>query len=255
MFRNGAISELDLIDEWRSQVVGAVDFISSVNDIRLLQLPVNQPTSIFQRCLQSLTPCERRRTDRYRNPTRRQAFIIGRGTLRMLLGILLGVPPREVPLSTSASGKPQLLEPAASPIRFNVSHSRRWIVLGLSSLGEIGVDIEEYDPAVDGALIARNYFQPLEQETCSQTAKANRQAVFYRIWTCKEAAWKLIGQESELKWNDIQVEIENNLRSSLRLITQTDKILGNPRSKWTGFSWTLPTSVVSLVTSVNCDLH
>src|SRR5690242_20149697 len=106
MFTNGAILDLDLIGEWRSEIGGLFDFRSPATDLRLLQLPIDQTPDIFRQCRQRLPPNELRQADRFRSALRSQAFVLGRGTVRMILGKLLGVPPIEVPLFIGQSGKP-----------------------------------------------------------------------------------------------------------------------------------------------------
>jgi len=68
-----------------------------------------------------LTPEERARAARFRQPTDRRRFVVGRASLRYLLGQQLGQAPAQITLVLNAFGKPQL--PAPAPLHFNIAHS------------------------------------------------------------------------------------------------------------------------------------
>ena len=73
----------------------------------------------------ALSADERTRADEFRIEDARTRFVVTRGTLRILLGRYLNLPPNEVAFEFESYMKPRLarLKAAAVDLRFNVSHS------------------------------------------------------------------------------------------------------------------------------------
>lgn len=75
-------------------------------------------------------------------------------------------------------------------IDFNISHSNDWIVCAISSIGKIGIDIEEILP-ID-INIAKEFLSNDEwKHLCNYHGK--KVELFYKYWTLKEAFFKAIG--------------------------------------------------------------
>jgi 4'-phosphopantetheinyl transferase len=72
---------------------------------------------------------------------------------------------------------------------FNISHSGNMVIVGFDEDDEVGVDIEEIKE-IDVASMA-SYFHPDEIDYLNENA--NDKAVFYEIWTRKEAFLKASG--------------------------------------------------------------
>lgn len=68
--------------------------------------------------------------------------VTSRGILRLLLGSLLRMPASAVPIGYGTHGKPHLIGPHMNALKFNCSHSGEWVLIALSTGGEVGVDVE-----------------------------------------------------------------------------------------------------------------
>jgi len=124
----------------------------------------------------------------------RRLFITTRGVLRLLLGRYLERNPRHIGLRKDASGKPFLSFPADSGLQFSVSHSGDFGLLGFALNRRIGVDVERHLPDFPWSQVAQSWFAPEETALLSTAAPARRMALFYSIWTLKEAYAKALGQ-------------------------------------------------------------
>jgi 4'-phosphopantetheinyl transferase len=58
---------------------------------------------------------------------------------------------------------------------------------------EVGVDIEEIDPALDFERLAGQFFTPGENDLLRGVLPGRRRRAFYRMWTRKEAWLKGMG--------------------------------------------------------------
>lgn len=122
--------------------------------------------------------------------------IVARALVRTELAAALGVTPSSLVFVAGRHGKPALLDPPR-PLAFNLSHSGEWVVLawhtGRDAL-PLGVDVEQrFNGRRDVMRLARRYFSRPEQLSLEALAGAAREALFYRLWTLKEAWVKAHG--------------------------------------------------------------
>jgi 4'-phosphopantetheinyl transferase len=144
-----------------------------------------------------LDPAERARASCFQFEHHRRRFAEARGLLRTLLGRELGLSPAHVRFETNAFGKPRLASDvchAASHLRFNVSHSHEMVLIALAWDREVGIDVEHVRPMPDALELAARYFAPAEQHALERAAPAQRDHVFFAIWTRKEAFIKACGE-------------------------------------------------------------
>jgi 4'-phosphopantetheinyl transferase len=96
----------------------------------------------------------------------------------------------EVEYTYGEKGKPALKDRSLS---FNLSHSEEY-VFGVFADEEVGTDIQYCKPGNHDRMVSR-YFSEAEQhalEGCLDVAQ--KDALFYKIWTRKEAYGKLTGK-------------------------------------------------------------
>ncbi|MFO0878583.1 MAG: 4'-phosphopantetheinyl transferase superfamily protein [Gemmataceae bacterium] len=137
-----------------------------------------------------LSQDERDRACRYLHQPSRQQFIAARAFLRLILGRYLGVEPSRVMFQHSNTGKPIL---CGGGIHFNISHSHQLALIGITRLGEIGVDVEHVRSVTTFLDMAERYFTPGESAALKRLPPGAREQAFYHIWTRKEAFLKAIG--------------------------------------------------------------
>jgi 4'-phosphopantetheinyl transferase len=137
-----------------------------------------------------LSPDERLRSARYLIPEVKRRFIVGRATLRMLLGRYLGVDAPGVELEYGRAGKPRLRASLGSDLTFNLAHSHQHAALAFCRKTEIGIDIERVDPSIDTTAIVSTMFPASERERHRALPEADKRLAFYLAWTRREAYLK-----------------------------------------------------------------
>lgn len=162
-------------------------------------------------CLALLGPDERARAERFKVERPRRQFVITRGALRRLLADRLGRPAAALAFGAGPHGKPFLIaDGEPSGLHFNVSHSagRGLVAIGAAA---VGVDIECLERNADFDLVARGVFTAVEQTALGARAGAERVALFFRLWTVKEALIKARG--SGFAYPPARFEVPEPLRA------------------------------------------
>jgi len=156
-----------------------------------------------------LTPDEIACANRIRSPVQRKTWISCHVTLRIMLANLLGLNPADVEISKNRFGRPYL---ANSTLFFSLSHTNSSFLLGFSSLGKIGVDIEELSGVEDLDELIEYAFSEEEAAFCKNGNLHDR---FLEIWTRKEAFLKAtgVGLVNELKSVNVAGKLNNHLYS------------------------------------------
>jgi len=195
------------------------DLTLSPDDVHVWRIELDQPESTLEDFTASLSSDELARAERFYFPEHRQRFIAGRGILRAILGSYLGIAPGEVEFDYQPRGKPVLAEKfAKSGLAFNLSHSQGLGLCGVSDR-QIGVDLEYMRSIDDVEALANRFFLPREYELVRSLPPDQKQQVFFRYWTCKEAYLKATGEGiAQLE----QAEIYLTLTEPAKLQTSTD---------------------------------
>jgi 4'-phosphopantetheinyl transferase len=134
-----------------------------------------------------LTPEEQARAERFKFPKPREQFLRSRAMLRSVLMQELGDVPFEI--VANAYGKPEL---AGRELHFNVSHSETDLVIAVADV-PVGIDVETIREMPNAIQLVERYFHPTEQAQYFALPEHEKQAAFFRTWTCKEAVLKGIG--------------------------------------------------------------
>jgi 4'-phosphopantetheinyl transferase len=139
---------------------------------------------------------ERARLDKFKLPQAAAQFLQTRARLRRWLGERLNLPPESLRFELSERGKPRLMgEYSTTGLEFSVSHSGDWGIMALSTTGPVGIDIERHDTTRDFDALARRFFSTEEADALRATPhEAERIALFYALWTAKEALAKATGE-------------------------------------------------------------
>jgi 4'-phosphopantetheinyl transferase len=137
---------------------------------------------------------EARRANMYRRELDRRRYIVAHGTLRELLGEYTSQTPRDVSFGCTAMGKPFLVHGRGEHcLRFTLSHSGEWAVVGLALLTEVGIDIEQIEPSVSLQAVAEQFFSRSEIEALRDAPSEQRAGFFFTAWARKEAYVKARG--------------------------------------------------------------
>lgn len=151
-----------------------------------LHLVDAQPgADLAQRLLGWLTPAERARIDRLRQPDDRVRSLVARAAARALVARDLGVDPVQVELTTEAHGKPCVRD--RPDVQFSIAHSGACVAVALADV-PVGVDLEVERDMPDAVHLAQTWFTPAEAARI-----AARPQDFLPLWTTKEAVLKTTG--------------------------------------------------------------
>lgn len=167
--------------------------------------------------LQTLSPDEVKRAQRFRFETHRSHFIAARGILRQLLGSYLNKTPQELVFEYNDHGKPFLPN---TTLQFNVSHSHDIAVYAFTNNYPIGIDIEQVRNTYEDA-VAKRYFSSQEYADLSQLPESERALTFYKIWSRKEAIIKALGIGLSFPLSSFSV----NIHVDTEEITLSDALL------------------------------
>ncbi|MFD0885749.1 4'-phosphopantetheinyl transferase family protein, partial [Streptosporangium algeriense] len=105
---------------------------------------------------------------------------------------LLGLPPRRVPLTEDARGRPALRGDRPR-YDFNLSHSGNRLALSVARGLRVGIDVERVTERDGVAVIARRYFGDRERQRLDRSSDRSYLERWYRIWTTREAHAKARG--------------------------------------------------------------
>ncbi len=140
-----------------------------------------------------------------KNPSRRRQFIISRAILRRLLAKYLHTDSQTLEFCKNQYGKPSLnreslternseFENRYRQCEFNLSHSNQFALLGISTIGKLGIDIQHHRRRLNVCKFARRFFTSVESQLIDSLPDDKKQQVFFQLWTRKEAVLKSLGQ-------------------------------------------------------------
>lgn len=154
-----------------------------------------------------LTAClsaeERAQAERFRFEKDAVHWRACRAALRVVLGLVLGIPPEEVAFEFGEFGKPSL-SPKQGDLHFNLSHCQDLALIALCRDGAAGVDIEPADRATSLVGCEDAFCHPDELAGLPVDEKP-RAARLMEIWTRKEALLKALGTGFSLAASSVSV--------------------------------------------------
>ena len=152
----------------------------------------------YKTLIKCLSKNDQARKKSYIDDNKGVRFALARGVLRNVLAHYLGVEAAEIKLEVNNHGKPGLLlskSLSSMPdIRFSLSRSGDYLLVGVTLHRAIGVDIEYTRTTLDINAIIRHFFLPQEIEFLQGLDENFKQEMFYRLWARKEALIKADGR-------------------------------------------------------------
>ncbi|MET8629329.1 4'-phosphopantetheinyl transferase superfamily protein [Kitasatospora sp. NPDC004669] len=137
---------------------------------------------------------------RFDNPILRRRFAAARALLKTAAAFVLRVPPESLELSYSPSGRPYLR--GFDQLDMSLSHTEDLLLVGLTTRGLIGVDVERADRMLWGPGLGHQVCTPHELRQLSALAEHERNQSLVRLWTLKEAYTKAIGQGMQFRFTE-----------------------------------------------------
>jgi len=138
-----------------------------------------------------LTATEREHVAQLVTKTLRTRSLIAKAATRLLLGHYLGLAPKKVPLVRKDLTKPTLSSPFNN-YQFNLAHSDSYFAFVITLKSSIGIDIEGMHSKTDYLALSARFFHPEEHQTLLRSVAP--EALFFRLWTQKEAWVKMNGR-------------------------------------------------------------
>lgn len=178
----------------------------ALDDLRLWRVKLDVDAKAEAAFRAILSADELARVERLTGPQARRRFVVARGTLRKLLGSLLGERPAAIPIEDGLSGKPRLAG-ARQGLHFNVSHSGELALICVTAGEPVGVDLEAVRPVPSAAEIARRRFAPAEASFVNEGQPADLDRRFLLCWTRKEAVLKALGMGLDLDLRSFSVPL------------------------------------------------
>ena len=151
------------------------------------RLDTPAPVTASARAL--LSDIERARADRFVYDRHRRRYTVAQAHLRRTVGRLTGTPPERILFSHGRHGKPFLSDGPS----FNQSHSGERIMIAVANEGRLGIDIEKVRRVRLMASLAEKKFARDEVALLRAAPAGDQQAMFFRLWTHKEAFTKALG--------------------------------------------------------------
>jgi 4'-phosphopantetheinyl transferase len=176
------------------------------DDVHVWLADLSVPEDDYRRLSGTLSDEEVARSRRLRFEALRRRFVVGRGTLRLLLGRYLDLCPAQVRLTCAPMGKPLLDGSHGSDLAFSVSHSKLLAVYAFARSAAVGVDVE-HGEAGDCDAIVRQFFSAREWREYSALPACEKRGAFLRSWTRKEACLKATGAGMSRSLSDVEVPI------------------------------------------------
>ncbi|WP_432810160.1 4'-phosphopantetheinyl transferase family protein [Pantanalinema sp. GBBB05] len=172
--------------------------------------------------IQTLSPDEQQRAERFRFPIHQQRFIAGRGILRSLLSQYLQCDPASLNFRYGTQGKPELQVAAEQPhLQFNLAHSDDLAVYAIARTAPVGIDLEKIRAIADLSQLTHRWFSAQEHAAIQAVSPTEQAATFFQYWTCKEAVLKARGQGvGELKL--VEIALDNNRGNPVWLQPEPD---------------------------------
>ena len=181
------------------------------DDIALWWCELDLPAAEIGRRAAMLSPAEQARAARFGADALRRRWIAGRTSLRGVLGLVLDMPPGEVPIARGQRGRPELRGIDAD-LDFNVSHTGSVALIGVLRRNarnvRIGVDVERSARAVGSDRLARKFLAPAERAAIADRDPEARRRRFLEYWTCKEAMSKATGDGLLAPFRQIEVNLD-----------------------------------------------
>ncbi len=173
---------------------------------------------------------ERQRNERYRFEHLREADCVTRALVRTVLSRYVPLAPDEWRFSPGEHGKPEIDQPGLElPLRFNLSHTSRYVVCAVGLERDLGVDIERTQRRNSVLNIANRYFSEQEVDELFRLPATQQEDRFFDYWTLKEAYMKASGEGIALGLGNFGFCLTGRDRIRVRF---SDSLSDNPEHWW-----------------------
>lgn len=195
--------------------------------------------------LELLDSREREQAQRFYFEADRRAYITAHALVRRALSDAAAagddsgrtIDPRDWHYRTGSHGRPDVAGPPhAPPLRFNLSHCRGMVTCAVTSVLDIGIDIE--DTRRNAPLeIADHYFAPTEVAALRSLPAAEQPGRFFVYWTLKESYIKARGLGLSLPLAEFAFSVAGANKDSPRVTLSAALLREDSPERWWFASW------------------
>lgn len=155
---------------------------------------ISDPT-LLRRYTQLLTDAERAQEARFHFAEDRHRYRVTRALLRTVLSRYHDIAPERWTFTPNAYGRPSISNDSdgARRISFNLSHTRKLVVLAITHDHELGIDTEDTLTRSPPLEIADRFFAPDEVASLRALPTSRQSVRFFQYWTLKESYIKARG--------------------------------------------------------------
>jgi 4'-phosphopantetheinyl transferase len=154
---------------------------------------------------------ERTQQQRFHFEKDRHRYLVTRALTRSVLSRYAPVTPENWRFRKLEHGRPQIINPEAIGLTFNITHTTGLIVLAVMSGGELGIDAENIVERTAPLDVAPRYFSSNETSALRALPPEAQNERFFHYWTLKESYIKARSQGLSLpldrfsfQWPDAQ---------------------------------------------------
>lgn len=168
----------------------------------------------------------------------RHRYLVSRAMMRTVLSRYAKVAPRDWMFVVNAYGRPSISprQAKAARIQFNISHTRRVVLLGIAVGRSLGVDIEDMSGNNTCVDVAERFFAPEEVRALRALAPERRARRFLEYWTLKESYIKARGLGLSIPLDLFAFHLDN----AGRIRFTVDTALADPPTRWMFWQMQLP---------------
>lgn len=167
-----------------------------------------------------LTKEEKEQKNRFHFRKHQLQYLITRALIRTTLSKYSDIPPGEWRFGSNKYGKP---ETAQLPHFFNIAHTEKIIICGISREYPIGVDIEYFNRKEGLEHIAKRYFTEKEYRDLKSHPEHQQTERFYSYWTLKESFIKACGKGLSIPLDQFSFAIDGTRPPQVEIDQKLDE--------------------------------
>lgn len=174
---------------------------TSANRVFIYTVDLASYINNISKCWECLSVKEKMQANKYYTKSLSDKYIMSHGILRLILSYYTKQYPQDIEYTHNEYGKPFLEN---SNIHFNMSHSHNMVSYIVALNYKVGIDIERHDENLNVQELASLVLTSAESQYFSSINSKDRVALFYHLWTKKEALIKANGQGLSYPINTIE---------------------------------------------------
>jgi 4'-phosphopantetheinyl transferase len=152
---------------------------------------------------------------RFKFEVHRRRFLATHLLRRRVLADYLGTRPGLLAFRYGAKGKPELAAESAGNLSFNETESDGVAVVAVARSRSLGVDIERLHRVPEADSIVSSFGSALEKDAFASLRPEERQDLFLRWWTGKEAFVKALGESLSMPLANVSILVSADGRVEL----------------------------------------